>query len=184
MKYLIALSLGLSLCALGVRADDEPGPSSCVPDSSSGDLLLPNDQVDAGFYAGLRASGNPASDKICDRAKNMCGLGWGYGYGHDGSDGKIDCSHFVCAAMGWPYCSTEETCKEHKLIKVSCSRKTLSPGDIIIWNGHEAIYAGNGNCYGSNTHGGPQVFDCLGGSWGAKSHKCYKQACLKAKAAN
>lgn len=116
-----------------------------VGSATQGALGGSTDSDAAGAPAGATAvpasSGSSSSDAIISAAQSA--IGSPYSWGGTSLSG-MDCSGLVAYAYGAAGIDVPRTSSELASQGRSISQSEAQPGDLAIWPGHVAIYAGNG----------------------------------------
>ena len=93
--------------------------------------------------------------------------GYSYGYGSNGENGKIDCSHLVSTVFSQnriqiPYLTTTQLASQQALKYFDViSENDVKPGDLVLFDGHVGFvesYNGStktGRFFGSQSSTGP-----------------------------
>lgn len=121
----------------GLQVDGVVGPET--RSALNGGVSVPS----GGTSAPAKKSSSASTSSIVDRARSVVGIGYTWG-GASPSSG-FDCSGLVTYAyQGSGLNLNGRTSSQIANGGRYISQSQAQPGDIVVWSGHVAIYAGNG----------------------------------------
>lgn len=121
----------------GLQVDGVVGPDT--RGALNGGVSVPS----TGTSAPAKKSSSASTSSIVERARSVAGTG--YTWGGSSPSAGFDCSGLVTYAyQGSGLNLNGRTSSQIANGGRSISQSQAQPGDIVVWSGHVAIYAGNG----------------------------------------
>ncbi|MDN6328351.1 MAG: NlpC/P60 family protein, partial [Brachybacterium sp.] len=118
--------------------------------------------------ASVSTSSSSSSSSIVDAARSAVGTPYSWG---GSSLSGMDCSGLVAYAYGAAGIDVPRTSSQQAAQGRSISQSQAQPGDLVVWPGHSAIYAGNGKIIDAS---GSKRVVLERGIWGNPSFVTYR----------
>ncbi|MGO1600518.1 MAG: C40 family peptidase [Brachybacterium sp.] len=125
----------------GLQVDGVVGPETHGALGGGSTESAPVDAPSAGASAVPASVSSGSSSSIVDAARSAVGTPYSWG---GSSLSGMDCSGLVAYAYGAAGIDAPRTSSELASQGRSISQSEAQPGDLVVWPGHVAIYAGDG----------------------------------------